>query len=639
MATRRISALLAMVGIVLVVGACSPGPDPEPIAEAFAADLQDGEFDQVPIAAPDAAAEQLSAILGDLETVEHSVQVSGLTEPGDEPDVRYLALTWTFRITDDAELSFDGQARLDLIDEQWTPAWSPAAVHADATSGSTFVIERTTGERGVITGFDGEPLVQERSVLHIGIDKQNFPDEADFVPAAQALAQALALADAEEFVQRVRDAGPKAYVVALTIRASEQETYGVDELRLMPAVLLVEDVMPLPPTPMFARPLLGAAGEATAELIEDSGGSIRPGDVVGLTGLQRSYDDLLRGMPGMRITLTATPGGDAVVYDEAAVDGEPLATTFETTLQAYAEDRLASQETPSALVAIQASTGEVLVAASGPGGGGVNTATVAQYPPGSTFKLVTALALIRAGMTPDSQVSCTETVNVDGREFANYPGYPPESLGSITLREAIAQSCNTALIAQHAELDSEELADAAASLGLGAKPEAGKVWSFPYYSGNVPDNAVGTTHAIDLIGQGEVLVSPMAMAGVAASIAAGQTTIPVLVTDPQPAAIEAPPTPLTQDEAQMLRELMFSVVTEGTGDFLQDVPGDPVGAKSGTAQFGQQIPPQTHAWMIGFAGDLAVAVFVAEGDFGTATAGPILYDFLVVANEVDWSGS
>src|SRR5690606_13977945 len=169
------------------------------------------------------------------------------------------------------------------------------------------------------------------------------------------------------------------------------------------------------------------------------------------------------------------------------------------------------------------STGAVLVAASGPGSEGFITATLGQYPAGSTFKIATAHALLRAGLTPDSPVACTPTVTVDGYEFENYPGYPAGSVGTIPLREAIAQSCNTGLIAEHARITAADLAAAATSLGVGATMPDGASWPFPWFSGTVPADATGTAHAAALIGQGGVLVSPLAMAGVAASVAVGET--------------------------------------------------------------------------------------------------------------------
>lgn len=649
---RRQLSVAALVSLSAAVGltACSDAePEPGPVAQALATDLTDGTFDGVTLAEsvdPGAAAEELAAVLGDLVEYPRTVTAG---EPREVVDAdqgadyqRDVPLTWTFDMGEGAEpLVIDSVARLELIQPddgpgEWTAVWNPAVVHPDATEGSTMSTDRVAPERGEVTGFGGEVLVEERAVMRIGIDKANLA-ESEYEESARALGEALALDDVEGYVQQVLDAGEKAFVVAITIRATEAETYGVDDLRTMQGVLIVDDFMLLAPTPSFARPILGSVGEATAEIIDESQGQVVQGDIVGLSGLQRTYDEQLRGSPGLDVTLVGGVQGDANLYSSDPVDGQDLKTTFHSTLQSYAEDRLADVESPSAIVALQASTGAVLVAASGPGSEGFNTATVSQYPAGSTFKIVTSLALLRSGMTPDSDVQCTETVTVDGYEFENYPGYPSSSIGTIPLSEAIAQSCNTALIAERERIAAADVAAAAASLGVGAALPEGESWAFPYFSGTVPADATGTTHAADLIGQGGVLVSPLAMAGVAASVASGQTVTPTLVVTEDAATPVAPEVPLTSAEATQLQQLMFGVVTDGSSAFLQDVPGDPVGAKSGTAQYGDDDPPATHAWMIAFQGDLAVAVFVEVGDYGTATAGPILEDFLRLAGETDWA--
>jgi cell division protein FtsI/penicillin-binding protein 2 len=240
--------------------------------------------------------------------------------------------------------------------------------------------------------------------------------------------------------------------------------------------------------------------------------------------------------------------------------------------------------------------------------------------------MATALGLVRSGMTPQSPISCPATIEADGRSFQNYPGYPGTALGDVTLQTAIAWSCNTAMISARDTVPQAALADAAASLGLGQSADVG----FPAFLGSVPAEAEGTEHAASMIGQGRIEASPLSMAVVAASVAGGRTVRPVLVvTDEQvPGAQADVPAPLAPAEAEALRTLMRAVVTEGSGSFLADVPGEPVGAKSGTAQFGDQDPPQNHAWMIATQGDLAVSVFVEVGDFGTTTAGPLLETFL-----------
>ncbi|MFD1504717.1 hypothetical protein FE374_12095 [Georgenia yuyongxinii] len=252
-----------------------------------------------------------------------------------------------------------------------------------------------------------------------------------------------------------------------------------------------------------------------------------------------------------------------------------------------------------------------------------------------------ALALLRSGLTTDSPMGCTPTAVADGREFSNYPGFPADAVGPTTLEGVIATSCNTALIGARDRVDADDLAAAAASLGLGVALDAG----VPTLAGEVPTDATGTEHAASMIGQGRIVASPLAMATVAASVAAGSRVSPVLVTDvgsePPAAATDSPveaatdgvsaPAPLTDDEAAALRRMMRAVVTGGTASFLADVPGGEVFAKTGTAEFGAEEAAGAHAWIVGFQDDLAVAALVEDGFSGAATAGPLLEELLRAA--------
>jgi cell division protein FtsI/penicillin-binding protein 2 len=124
-----------------------------------------------------------------------------------------------------------------------------------------------------------------------------------------------------------------------------------------------------------------------------------------------------------------------------------------------------------------------------------------------------------------------------------------------------------------------------------------------------------------MIGQDKIVASPLIMAGVAGTVAAGRWHAPrLLAGDPKrtgPRIAQAP----------RLRELMRAVVTGGTGTALASLPGF-VAGKSGTAEFGSGDPPPTHAWFIAFRGDLAVAVLVENGRAGGEVAAPIAARFL-----------
>ena len=117
------------------------------------------------------------------------------------------------------------------------------------------------------------------------------------------------------------------------------------------------------------------------------------------------------------------------MFEAKAVGGKPLTTTLNPGLQLLAERTLAKTRPASALVAIRPSTGAVVAAANNAGTRGQSIATVGQAPPGSTFKVVSALALLRAGLDPDSPVSCPLTVTVEGKTFTNYSDYPSGSAG------------------------------------------------------------------------------------------------------------------------------------------------------------------------------------------------------------------
>lgn len=659
---------VAVAGGVLVAtaAACSSEPpDAGPVADQLAQALASGDFGAVPLgnASAEDAADAVTTVTEGMGAATRTVTVAGVAETDDE-NTREVTLDvgwdldgsaaatapaaatatptagatpdqpdWTYQTTATLQVAEDTEAG-------WTVEWSPSVLHPQLTDGATLDLSRTQAQRADILGANGEVIVTERPVFRVGIDKTRV--DAALAPESAASLAEVVGADAAGLAERVQNAGERAFVEAITLREADAAPL-LDRIAAIEGAVAIEDTLALAPTREFARPVLGTVGEATAELVEVSGGRIAAGDVVGLSGLQAQYDAQLGGTPGLTVELVPPePSADAtagaspsptagateerapaepeVLFERAPGAGTPLVTTLDIDLQSQAEGILADVGPPSAIVAIRPSTGAVLAAASGPGGEGYSTATLGQYAPGSTFKVVTSLALLRAGLTADSTVECTPAATVDGRAFENYSDYPSGAIGEITLRQAVANSCNTAFINQSSVVDQAAIASAGASLGLGAEYDTGA----PAFLGSVPAEAEGTAHAASMIGQGEVLASPLAMATVAASVAAGHTVAPIMV---EPAAA-TPESTLTADEAAVLQDLMRAVVEEGSGEFLSDVPGGPVGAKTGTAEYGTESPPRTHAWMIATQDDLAVAVFVEDGESGSRTAGPLLEGFL-----------
>ncbi|WP_321575302.1 penicillin-binding transpeptidase domain-containing protein [Oerskovia douganii] len=654
--TRSRRALAAaptsLVVLALTLTACTEeAPGPEAAAKELAAAIADGDFGGVAFSQAniDVPAHR-DAVLEPLAAIDHTVTLEGVevaTEGDDEGRRATATLAYTWDVTDTTPWAYETSVDLVLQDPQdgdgpqeWAVVWEPDVLVPDLRDGDRLAVTRVRAERAQILGADGAPIVEPRPVHRIGVDKMNL-DPARQDAVARAVGAAVGI-DVEAYAQKVAGAGDKAFVEAIVVRADDTAGIDLAAVRAIDGVSVVDGELDLAPTRTFARPILGRVGDATAEAVEESGGQVVAGDTIGLSGLQRQYDVQLRGTPGITISVVAdgsagedtgqdldldgAPDPVEDVTDVFAVEpvaGVPLATTLRTDMQVAAEAVLAGVPSASAIVAVQPSTGDVLAAASGPGGDGTSTATTGKYAPGSTFKVASTLAMLRAGVTPETVVSCTPTITVDGREFQNVPGFPQAAIGEVPFRTAFANSCNTAMIAQREAVSQQALHDAAADLGLGVESALGA----PGYFGSVPASAEGTEHAASMIGQGKVEASPLGMATLAASVAQGSRVSPVLVRpEVTPAAAEAPaPSGLTPEEAGTLRSLMRSVVTDGSARLLLDLPGE-VGAKTGTAQYGDG--SLAHAWMIAIQGDLAVAVFVETGDSGSGTAGPLMKAFL-----------
>ncbi|MDO5699847.1 MAG: penicillin-binding transpeptidase domain-containing protein, partial [Dermatophilus congolensis] len=518
---------------------------------------------------------------------------------------------WTVH---DGKAAWSYTTSLDLVrdGEDWRARLLPTAVAPDLAEGDSLRATRSAPTRGSILGQGGEPLATNTPAWRLGIDK-TVTDEATAVDSAGKLAAELGM-DAAAFVDRVKRSGPRAFVEARILRQHlEADQKLVSHTERWIGVRAIPTTFPLGRTSSFARPLLGVVGDATAEQVERSGGTIRPGDLVGRGGLQEARNHVLAGTTGFVVSMVDASGQAREAFRVDALDGTDVHTMIDVGLQAEAERILAAVGPASALVAIRPSDGAILAAASGPGSDGLSTATLGQYAAGSTFKTVTSLALLRAGLGPDSRLNCSDGVVVDGYRFDNWQGYPASALGEVPLHTALAHSCNSAFINSRDVVSTEALADAAGSLGLGVEPNL-VVGGF---LGTVPTDGTQSEQAAALIGQGKVVVSPLGMATVMASVVAGHTVVPVLVDEPGRETTAAA-APLSEAEASGLRALLANTPVEGGYAALRGMDG--VLAKTGTATYADG---KYHAWLIAARGDLAVAAFVADGSSGGADAAPL----------------
>ena len=619
-----------------------------------------------------AANDQLKEIFKGMDPVKPAVESGQLTLESDKATV---PLSYSWKIGS-GEWKYTTFAEFKKSGDKWLTVWNPATLVPDLAEGEIVYSAIHAPARADILGAGGVPLVTYRPVVNVGIDKPALGG-ADPAGSATKLAQLVGV-DPAAYAQQVQASGPEAFVAAITLREDGRSITDA-QIGEIPGARAIRDFLPLAPTRTFARALLGTAAEANAEQIEKSNGALKAGDTTGTGGLQQQYDAQLRGSDGIQVFaekagLTAEEKqtlpneGRRVLFQTETKVGTALKTTLDPKLQQLAEDVLDKVGPASAIVALRPSSGAVLAAASGPGSNGYDTAMLGQYAPGSIFKMVDSLAMFRNGMTPDSKVDCPPTLTVDGRTFKNAEGYPASSLGSVTLRDAFAHSCNTAFINARDTVSQAQLESAATSLGVAVEaPGLGAA----AFLGSVPGDSAGTEHAASMIGQGKVLLSPLAAAIMAGSVAKGAPVAAQLVLNPNegltPAGAEstaaagteaagtspaaspsgdatadtatpsasvpatAAGTPVTAAEAASLADMMRAVVTSGHAGFLASVPGEPVGAKTGTAEFGNDTPPKTHAWIVAVHGDLAVAVFVEDGGLGATTSGPLLKEFLTRA--------
>ncbi len=623
-----LGSLATSVALVLVLVACSGDQDEDESAAAAAADrlaaaLEAGDFGDVGLSGSTTkeVRKDYAATVEGMAGREPTVTVAEV-DVAEDGDAATATLAWSWPVADDQEWAYQTEARLQGSGDAWAVTWERSVVEPTLTP--TSVLDATTvgGKRGDITGAGGEAIVTDRPVVEVGVDRTGLSG-----PEATRAAQAVAVAtgiDATPYQKQVRAAGVLAFVRAITYRAGDVPP-AVAALDGTPGVRLLDDELPLAPTREFAAPIIGSVGDVTAEMIKEQPDLYQVGDQAGLSGLQSRYDEELRGADGVLVEAVEEDGTTTELFRSDAADGTSLAVTLDLRLQTEAERLLAGVDPASALVAIRPSNGAILAAANGPGNGGQNLATFGQYAPGSTFKSVSSLALLRAGVNPETTVSCPPTLVVDGKQFKNYSDYPASGLGRIPFRMAVANSCNTAFINERDRLNGTDLFDAAASLGMGIDHDLG----FPAYFGSVEPAQSETEGAANLIGQGRILASPMTMATVIASVQQGKVVVPRLL---EPVEVEAPDhTPMTKAEAGALRGMLRGVVTSGSGAGLADIPGPEVIAKTGTAEFQGERGIETHAWMIAAQGDLAVAVFVEVGQSGSSTAGPILEAFLRAA--------
>ena len=599
-----LAATLAASGCSLFGG---DDPDPAEPARAFLTAWQGGDAAAAAAATDDpAGARTALAAFGKAVGGRGTLTLGQVTETDGTATAAYTA-EWALPAVA-TPWKYDGTLQLVRAEDAWRVRWAPSDLHPRLAAGQTVAVTRRLPERAALQDAAGEPLFTREQVVTVGVE----PRKATDVPALAArLAAALEIRPAD-VVADVKAAKPDAFVPVITLRRAAYEQVK-PKIYDLPGTVFRDGEQLLGPSPTFAQPVLGRVGDATAEVLKEAGGDYRTGDQLGTSGLQRALNTTLAGKAGATVR-----AGETVLAELAGAPGAPVRTTLDRRTQTAAETAVAAMRTPTALVAVRPSTGEILAVAN-------NEATTyeiglaGRFPPGSTFKIVTATALLDAKVVrPAATVPCPGTTVVYGKEFENQDQF---DLGTVPLRTAFARSCNTSFTSLSQRLDDRALGAAAARYGVGTE------WALPVrsFGGSVPPPRDDTEKAADAIGQGRVEVSPLAMALVAAGVAKGGPVVPSLVAGAQPAGAAPAGPPAASLTA--LRDMMRAVVVSGTATTLADVPGS-VAGKTGTAEYGTAVPPLSHAWFTGYQRDLAFAVFVQDGRSSATTAVPVARAFL-----------
>jgi penicillin-binding protein 2 len=447
----------------------------------------------------------------------------------------------------------------------------------------------------------------------------------------------------------------------------------------------------------IASQILGFVGEISKEQLDARAEEgYAAGDRIGQAGVEAAYDTYLRGRPGIGRVYVDALGRvkSAREYQQLPEAGENVRLTIDADLQRVAEEaveygiRIAHEDgrwaaDGGALVAMDPNTGEILALASNPSfdprifTGRVeqkdlnrledpaenfptlNRAVAGVYPPGSTFKPVTALAALEEGMVaPDELIQCTPKEVVDGQTFTNWDPFVNEPMQMTT---ALAASCDTYFYQvglRFYERPDSPLQKWARKMGFGASTgvdlgpeEIGLMptpdWRQRHFKTEI-DKIWTSGDSVQLaIGQGDVLVTPLQMTRFYAMVANGGKLVePHLVksveepsSEGQPPVVLRPYAPkppkdvgLTSGPLGVVQEGLYAATHEGYGTssgIFGSFPVEIVG-KTGTAEKFVRLPGyqglQDQAWWCGYGPyskpELAVCAVIENGGHGGTAAAP-----------------
>ena len=581
--TRLCTVLLSVILLATLTSCGLFGGDPKPqdTAQVFVRAIADGD---------NATASQLTdqpteaaALLGKIRTaLGPSAVRAELDQVRDSgADTASASFTATWVVGDGREWTYPSTFDLRRTgdkDRPWMVHWSPTVLHPKLSAQQTIAVREEQPQPAPIVDRDGAPLLAPQRVIVVLL----YREQAGDVPAvAAALSGALSRFDAAITKQSIVDGAAKTtdgngYAVAV-LREPDYQSVK-DQIYDLPGVRFSAQTRMLAPDREFAKQVLPA--------------------------VRAAVEAQITGKPGWKVVTLDTAGAEVdTLHETSPTPGTTVATTLSRQAQTAAEGAIEAVQQQAMIVALQPSTGEVLAVAQNAAADAAGPiALTGRYPPGSTFKVVTATAALQAGgVNADSAVQCPATTVIDGRSIPNNDGF---DLGTVPLHTAFARSCNTTFARLAADLPAQALPDAARQLGLGVDFVVAGATTI---TGSVPPGDSTVARAEAGFGQGTVVASPLGMALVAATVAHGSMPTPVLIRGSTTTADAAPPA-VPANVIDPLRAMMREVVTAGTARAL--ARSGEVYGKTGTAQFGDGT--HSHGWFVGYRGDLAFAVLIVD---------------------------
>jgi cell division protein FtsI/penicillin-binding protein 2 len=607
--------LLGFVTIVFTGGLWS-SPSAEPTVQQFLLDWQQHSYAAaaaLTTGEPAAVRAELASAYSGLDAAAFYLNMGPIKQSGGTATASFTASVDLGQ--DGAPWQYTGNFTLQRAGPSWKIVWSPSVINPGLGPRLHLAVISTTRPRMPILDAEGKPLQVKSTAYVVGVVPGKLKDAT---ATADALFRVAGI-EPTEMLGWIRAAPGGRFLELVTYKPSEYHRLA-HKLTKIPGVIVHKRRVLL--FDSIAKAVVGSVGAEASRALRNAGIAYRPGATVGLSGLQLRYQAYLTGTPKTEV-VAATARGRTVRVLKTWSGRAPAAvhTTIDGGVQQAATRAVTAASGSSAIVAMQASSGRILAVAGhkAPRMPAIDP-LAGQYPPGAAFTIVSTEALLAKGVTVNTPIPCVRVNPVGGHNFRNVPPKTRADLGA-TLGGDFAQSCATAFAGLSQRLNTAELTKAAAGFGFG------RTWQLPLkgFSGTVGTASSVTQLAAATIGQGNVKVSPLTMADVAAQVATGTWHEPVLVTRP-PDAQQSRQTPFAAGTLASLRDLMRDAVRSGAAR-RANVAGQLVYGQVGTALLTSGKHQKWATWFVGYRGDIAFAAvqFTASP---RASAAPLAASFL-----------